>query len=55
MLEHVATTYDEVLERQVTFAVGLMEPAMLVFMGLLVAGILLSLYIPLFQTVQVIG
>lgn len=55
MLEHVATSYDEVLDRQVTVAVGLMEPAMLVAMGVLVAGILLSLYLPLFQTVQVVG
>ena len=55
MLEHVATTYDEVLDRQVTTAVGLIEPAMLVTMGLLVAGILMSLYLPLFQTVQVVG
>ncbi|HJO03077.1 MAG TPA: type II secretion system F family protein [Acidobacteriota bacterium] len=55
MLEHVATTYDDVLDRQVTTAVSLMEPAMLVGMGLLVAGILMSLYLPLFQTVQVVG
>lgn len=55
MLEHVANTYDEVLDRQVTTAVGLIEPAMLVAMGILVAGILMSLYLPLFRTVQVVG
>jgi len=55
MLEHVAATYDEVLDRQVTAAVGLVQPVMLVFMGILVAGILLSLYMPLFQTVQAVG
>ncbi len=55
MLEHVAATYDEVLDRQVTAAVGLVQPVMLVFMGVLVAGILLSLYMPLFQTVQAVG
>jgi len=55
MLEHVAATYDEVLDRQVTTAVGLVQPVMLVFMGVLVAGILLSLYMPLFQTVQAVG
>lgn len=55
MLEHVAVTYDEVLDRQVTMAVSLIEPAMLVVMGVLVAAILLSLYLPLFNTVQVVG
>lgn len=55
MLEHVAETYDETLDRQVSLAVGLLEPAMLVFMGLLVAGVLMSLYMPLFQSVQAVG
>lgn len=55
MLEHVASTYDEVLDRQVTLAVGLLEPGMLVVMGLMVAGIVLSLYLPLFRTVQAVG
>ena len=55
MLEHVAATYDEVLDRQVSLAVSFLEPAMLVFMGLVVAGILLSLYLPLFRTVQVVS
>ena len=55
MLDHIATMYDDVLDRQVTTAVSLMEPAMLVGMGLLVAGILMSLYLPLFQTVQIVG
>ena len=55
MLEHVAATYDDVLDRQVTNVVGLVQPVMLVFMGILVAGILLALYMPLFQTVQAVG
>ncbi len=55
MLEHVAKTYDEVLQRQVTTMVGLIQPAMLVIMGLIVASILLSLYLPLFRIVQVVG
>jgi type IV pilus assembly protein PilC len=55
MLEHVADAYDEVLDRQVTNAVNMVQPAMLVVMGILVAGVLLSLYLPLFQTVQAVG
>jgi type IV pilus assembly protein PilC len=55
MLEHVSTTYDEVLDRQLATAVSLLEPAVLVTMGVLLAGILMSLYLPLFNTVQVVG
>lgn len=54
MLEHVAATYDEILDRQVSMAVDLVQPIMLVFMGVLVAGVLLALYMPLFQTVQAV-
>jgi type IV pilus assembly protein PilC len=54
MLEHVSVTYDEILDRQLSTAVSLLEPAVLVIMGLLLAMILMSLYLPLFNVVQVI-
>lgn len=55
MLGHVADSYDEVLERRLNTAVSLLEPAVLVTMGLFLAAVLLSLYLPLFNVVQVIG
>ena len=55
MLGHVADSYDEILERRLNTAVGLLEPAVLVSMGLFIAAVLLSLYLPLFNTVQVVG
>ena len=54
MLTHVADSYDEILERRLNTAVGLLEPAVLVSMGVFVATVLLSLYMPLFQTAQVV-
>lgn len=54
MLGHVAESYDEVLERRLNTAVGLLEPAVLVGMGLFLAAVLLSLYLPLFNVVQVV-
>ena len=33
----------------------LIEPAMLVFMGVVIAGIVLALYLPLFQLTSVMG
>ncbi len=55
MLGHVADSYDEVLDRRLNTAVGLLEPAVLVTMGLFLAAVLLSLYMPLFNVVQVVG
>jgi type IV pilus assembly protein PilC len=54
MLGHVAASYDEILERRLNTAVGLLEPAVLVIMGLFLASVLLSLYLPLFNVVQVV-
>ncbi len=54
MLGHVADSYDEILDRRLNTAVGLLEPAVLVGMGLLLAAVLLSLYLPLFNVVQVV-
>ena len=33
----------------------LIEPALLVFMGIVIAGIVLALYLPLFQLTSVMG
>jgi len=55
MLGHVADSYDEVLERRLNTAVSLLEPAVLVAMGVFLAAVLLSLYLPLFNVVQAVG
>jgi type IV pilus assembly protein PilC len=55
MLGHVAESYDEVLDRRLNTAVSLLEPAVLVSMGIFLAAVLLSLYLPLFNVVQAVG
>lgn len=49
MLANVATFFDEQVEVRLQRILALVEPAMLVFMGVVVAVILLSLYMPLFS------
>jgi type IV pilus assembly protein PilC len=49
MLANVATFFDEQVEVRLQRILALVEPAMLVFMGVVVAVILLSLYLPLFS------
>jgi type IV pilus assembly protein PilC len=55
MLNSLADFYDEEIETEVARFVTLIEPAMLVFMGVVIAGIVLALYLPLFQLTTVIG
>ena len=55
MLNSLADFYDEEIETEVGRFVTLIEPAMLVFMGVVIAGIVLALYLPLFQLTSVMG
>jgi type IV pilus assembly protein PilC len=48
MLGNIAGFFDDRVETRLQRILALVEPAMLVFMGLVVAVILLSLYLPLF-------
>jgi type IV pilus assembly protein PilC len=49
MLNSVAEFYEEEVTLKLGALVSLIEPALLIVMGLLVAGILISLYLPIFS------
>jgi type IV pilus assembly protein PilC len=49
MLNSVADFYDEENETSLTRFSNLIQPLLLILMGLVIAGLLLSLYMPLFQ------
>jgi type IV pilus assembly protein PilC len=49
MLNSVAEFYEEEVNLRLSALVSLIEPVLLIFMGLLVAFILISLYLPIFS------
>jgi type IV pilus assembly protein PilC len=49
MLNSVADFYDEENETTLTRFSNLIQPILLIVMGVVIAGLLLSLYMPLFQ------
>lgn len=49
MLNSVAEFYEEEVGLRLTTLVAVIEPAILIFMGLLIAFILISLYLPIFS------
>ena len=49
MLNNVADFFDEEVETTLTRFMTLIEPVLLLVMGLVIAGLLISLYLPLFQ------
>ena len=55
MLNTVADFYDEEIATSMDRFVTLVEPVLLVFMGIVIAGLLLALYMPLFQLSSVLS
>jgi type IV pilus assembly protein PilC len=55
MLNSLADFYDEEIETEVGRFVTAIEPALLIIMGIVIAAIVLSLYLPLFNLTSVIS
>jgi type IV pilus assembly protein PilC len=55
MLNTVADFYDEEISTNMERFVTLVEPVLLVIMGIVIAGLLLALYLPLFQLSSVLA
>ncbi|CAN5390545.1 type II secretion system F family protein [soil metagenome] len=55
MLNSLAEFYDEEIETNLGRFVTMVEPALLVIMGIVIAGLLLALYMPLFQLSAAVG
>ena len=55
MLNSLAEFYDEEIETEVGRFITLVEPVLLVFMGIVIAVVVLALYMPLFELSSVVG
>ena len=54
MLNAVADFYDEELDTSLATVLSLVEPVLLVLMAVIVAGMLLAFYLPLFQAISAV-
>ena len=54
MLNSVADFYDEELDTQMATVLSLVEPVLLVVMAVIVAGMLLAFYLPMFQAISAV-
>ena len=55
MLGKVADFYDEEVDQSVSALISLMEPIMILFLGGLVGGIIVAMYLPLFDIIGKVG
>lgn len=55
MLDHVAEFYEEEFYNQVERLASLIEPMLIVFLGVVIGGIVVSLYLPIFGMAKLIA
>ena len=49
-LTNISDFYDEEIDSDLQTIIAVIEPVMLIFMGMFIAVILLSIYLPLFRS-----
>jgi type IV pilus assembly protein PilC len=54
MLDHVADFFDQEVEKATTAVTSLIGPVLILFMGVVVLGLLLAIYLPLFNAGSVV-
>ncbi len=55
MLAKIADFYDDEVDTAVSAMTTLLEPFMMVFLGVVVGGIIIAMYLPIFQMASVVG
>ncbi|MDD4050857.1 MAG: type II secretion system F family protein [candidate division Zixibacteria bacterium] len=55
MLNKIADFYDEEVDAAVTGLTSIIEPVVIVFMGIVIGGILIAMYLPMFDIIGKIG
>jgi type IV pilus assembly protein PilC len=54
MLSKIADFYDEEVDAAVSNLLSLMEPVMIVFLGIVVGGMVVAMYLPIFDMINAV-
>jgi type IV pilus assembly protein PilC len=55
MLGKIADFYDEEVDTAVANLTALLEPMLMVFLGVIIGGVVIAMYMPIFKLVTVVG
>ena len=55
MLSKIADFYDDEVDSAVTNLTSLLEPMLMVFLGVVIGGVVIAMYLPIFKLVSVVG
>ena len=54
MLNKIADFYDDEVDTAVTALTALLEPMMIVFLGVVIGGLVIAMYLPIFRLVTLV-
>lgn len=55
MLAKIADFYDDEVDQAVANLTALLEPMLMVFLGVVIGGVIIAMYLPIFKMVSVVG
>jgi len=55
MLSKIADFYDDEVDNMVANLMSLLEPAVILFLGVVIGGLVVAMYLPIFRLGSVIG
>ena len=55
MMEKIADYYDEEVDQAVENLTTMIEPMMMVFLGVVIGGLVVSMYLPIFKMAGMVG
>jgi type IV pilus assembly protein PilC len=55
MLSKIADFYEDEVDVAVTNLTSLLEPFLMIFLGLVIGGVVIAMYLPIFQMASAVG
>jgi type IV pilus assembly protein PilC len=55
MLSKIADFYEEEVDIAVSNMTSLLEPFLMIFLGLVIGGVVIAMYLPIFQMASAVG
>jgi type IV pilus assembly protein PilC len=55
MLNKIADFYDEEVDAAVAGLTSLLEPLLVIFLGVIIGGVVIAMYLPIFKLISVVG
>jgi len=55
MMQNIADFYDDEVDTMLSGLTSLIEPLLMIFLGVVIGGIVISMFLPIFKMGEVVG